>query len=111
VNGKGLPVKVFLLRQKLYLKAKREPAFRFYTLYEAVCRPDVLRAAWERVAANNGAPGVDAVSIEQVQNSEHGISGFLSEIESRRAGTQEPHLPPAAGEACVHPQGQRGSRR
>ena len=81
VNGKGLPGKVFLLRQKLYLKAKREPAFRFYTLYEAVCRPDVLRAAWEQVAANKGAPGVDGLSIEQVQKSEHGVSGFLSEIE------------------------------
>lgn len=81
VNGKGLPGKVFLLRQKLYLKAKREPGFRFYTLYEAVCRPDVLKAAWERVSANGGAPGVDGVSIEQVQNSDHGVSGFLSEIE------------------------------
>jgi RNA-directed DNA polymerase len=81
VNRKGLPGKVFLLRQKLYLKAKREPGFRFYTLYEAVYRPDVLRAAWELVAANDGAPGVDAVSIEQVQNSVHGVSGFLSEIE------------------------------
>jgi len=81
VNGKCLPGKVFLLRQKLYLKAKREPGFRFYSLYEAVCRPDVLRAAWEQVAANKGAPGVDNVSIEKVQSSEHGVSGFLSEIE------------------------------
>ena len=81
VNGKGLPGNVFLLRQKLYLKAKREPAFRFYTLYEAVCRPDVLRAAWEQVAANKGAPGVDGLSIEQVQKSERGVSGFLGEIE------------------------------
>jgi RNA-directed DNA polymerase len=81
VNGKGLPEKVFLLRQTLYLKAKREPGFRFYALYDRIHRPDVLRAAWEQVAANDGAPGVDDVSIEQVQNSEHGVSGFLSEIE------------------------------
>ncbi len=81
VNRKGLPEKIFLLRQKLYLKAKREPAFRFYTLYEAVCRSDVLRAAWERVAANGGASGVDGLSIKQVQESEDGVSGFLSEIE------------------------------
>ena len=81
VNSKGLPEKVFLLRQKLYLKAKREPGYRFYTLYEAVCRPDVLQAAWERVAANGGAPGVDHLSIEAVQKSDHGVSGFISEIE------------------------------
>jgi RNA-directed DNA polymerase len=86
VNGKGLPGKVFLLRQKLYLKAKREPAFRFYTLYEAICRPDVLQAAWEQVAGNDGGPGVDNVSIEQVQNSDHGVSGFLGEIEQSLKG-------------------------
>lgn len=91
VNFKGLPGKVFLLRQKLYLKAKREPGFRFYALYDRICRPDVLRAAWERVAANGGAPGVDNVSIEQVRNSEHGESGFLGEIEqSLKARTYRP---------------------
>jgi RNA-directed DNA polymerase len=86
VNDRFLPGKLFLLRQKLYLKAKREPGYRFYTLYEAVCRPDVLQAAWERVADNDGAPGVDGVSIEKVQNSEHGVSGFLSEIEQALKG-------------------------
>jgi RNA-directed DNA polymerase len=91
VNDRFLPGKLFLLRQKLYLKAKREPGYRFYTLYEAVCRPDVLQAAWERVADNDGAPGVDGVSIEKVQNSEHGVSGFLSEIEqSLMARTYQP---------------------
>jgi RNA-directed DNA polymerase len=60
-------------------------------LYEAVCRPDVLQAAWEQVAANEGAPGVDGVSIEQVQRSEHGVRGLLSEIEqSLKARTYRP---------------------
>jgi RNA-directed DNA polymerase len=73
-------------------------------LYEAVCRPDVLRAAWERVAANNGAPGVDGLSIKQVQESAHGVSGFLSEIEqSLKARSYRPqpvkrvHIPKANG--------------
>ena len=90
-NGRGLPEKVFLLRQTLYLKAKREPGFRFYALYDRIYRPDVLRAAWDRVAANGGAPGVDGVSIDQVQNGEHGIAGFLSEIhQSLKARTYRP---------------------
>jgi RNA-directed DNA polymerase len=80
-NGKGLPEKVFALRQTLYLKAKREPAFRFYALYDRIYRRDVLAAAWDRVVANGGAPGVDGLSIEQVQKSEHGEVGFLSEIQ------------------------------
>jgi len=91
VNGKGLPLKVFLLRQKLYLKAKREPAFRFYALYDRICRPDVLRAAWDRVADKGGSPGVDGVSIEKVQGSDHGVAGFLSETEqSLKAKTYRP---------------------
>jgi RNA-directed DNA polymerase len=84
-------VKVFQLRQTLYLKAKREPGFGFYALYDRIHRPDVLLAAWEQVASNDGAPGVDGVSIDQVRNSEHGVRGFLSEIEqSLKARTYRP---------------------
>jgi RNA-directed DNA polymerase len=91
VNGKGLPEKVFALRQTLYLKAKREPAFRFYALYDRIYRRDVLAAAWDLVAANDGAPGVDGLSIEQVQKSQHGVVGFLSEIhQSLKDRTYQP---------------------
>lgn len=81
VNDRGLPEKLFLFRQTLYLKAKREPGFRFYTLYDRIVRRDVLMAAWQRVSANGGAPGVDGLSIQKVIESEHGVSGFLNEIE------------------------------
>jgi RNA-directed DNA polymerase len=90
-NRKGLPEKVFLLRQKLYRKAKQEPGFRFYALYDRVCRADVLQAAWERVAANGGSPGIDGVRITDVIQSPTGISGFLQEIhESLKAKTYRP---------------------
>ena len=76
-----LPPSLQELRQKLGQKAKQQKHFRFYSLYGLVCREDVLAAAWAAVRRNNGAPGVDGVSIEQVAVTPESEAAFLKEIQ------------------------------
>lgn len=72
--------KISRLRQKLYQKAKREPRFRFYALYDRIYRRDVLEAAWEQVRRNKGAAGVDEVTIDQIVESEEGPERLVDEL-------------------------------
>jgi RNA-directed DNA polymerase len=60
--------KVRELQIKLYRKAKSEPEFRFYQLYDKVYRADVLLRAWLLAKANEGAPGVDGESFEDIES-------------------------------------------
>jgi RNA-directed DNA polymerase len=65
---------------KLSQKAKQEPKFRFYALYDRIYRRDVLRAAWDCIRKPRSAPGVDGVSFADIERSEGGVEGFLDQL-------------------------------
>ena len=92
--------KVRALQRVLYRAAKQDPARRFHAVYDHVARSDILWRAWSDVRANRGAPGVDGLSIEAVEES--GVAIFLGELAAALgAGTYRP-APLRRG---AHPQG------
>jgi RNA-directed DNA polymerase len=61
------PERIRTLQRKLYCKAKAEPAFRFYLLYDKIYRADILEHAYALARSNGGAPGVDGVSFAAIE--------------------------------------------
>jgi RNA-directed DNA polymerase len=82
-SGIQLPEKVSELRRKLGQKAKQEPKFRFYALYDRIYRPDVLLAAWWLVCRNSGAPGVDRVRIEDIEDHHAYLDKLREELRTK----------------------------
>lgn len=81
------PETIRTLQRKLYCKAKQEPGFRFYALYDKVFRADILGHAYALVRRNKGAPGFDGVTFEAIEGGE-GVEAFLAELrEDLRAKT------------------------
>ena len=72
------PISLQDLRRSLYVKAKAEPKWRFWGLYVHVCKLETLCEAYRMAKENNGAPGIDGVTLEAI--AESGGMGFLTQI-------------------------------
>src|SRR5246500_280323 len=83
----GDPVRA--LQHALYRAAKADPGRRFHALYDKISRSDVLWRAWVAVRSNNGAPGIDKITLAAVE--EYGVTRLLEELASElREGRYRP---------------------
>ncbi len=109
---RGVPADpVRALQHALYRAAKADPGRRFHTLYDKVRRRDVLQRAWATVRRNDGAPGIDKITLGQVE--EYGVDRLLGELEegryrplpARRVLIPKPGAPAGGAEAAFHSSG------
>lgn len=83
------PISLQDLRRKIYLKAKSEKAWRFWGLYVHICKMETLREAYKMAKKNNGAPGIDGVTFEDIE--ELGLEAFLEQMRDELvSGTYRP---------------------
>ena len=94
----GVPADpVRALQHALYRAAKADPGRRFHALHDKIIRSDVLWRAWVAVRRNNGAPGIDKITLAQVE--EYGVARLLGELASElRERRYRPHGRPAGAD-------------
>jgi hypothetical protein len=92
-NGPATPLeRVRKLQTPLQAKAKAEPAFRFYALWDKVCRSDVPEEAYRACRRNGGALGCDGTTFDQI--TAHGVDRWLEELRQELlAGRYQPKRP------------------
>jgi len=90
------------LRRKIYIKAKADTTHRFWGMYVHVCKMSTLQTAYQLVKRNNGAPGIDAVTFDDIEKS--GVESFLWGIQQeliqgtyRPSGNRIKEIPKANG--------------
>ena len=96
------PASVQKLQMALHAKAKAEPGFRFYALYDKISRDDILAHAWAQCRSNKGAPGVDGQDFADIEA--YGVQRWLGEL---ALALREESLPTGPYQTSVHPEGQR----
>src|SRR5258708_40162981 len=78
------PDKIRTFQRKLYCKAKAEPVFRFYVLYDKICREDILHHSYRLARANAGAPGAAAGPLER--SAEEGLGALMAVLVEQLGG-------------------------
>lgn len=101
------PEKIRRLQRKLYVKAKREPAYRFYLLYDKVWRADLLEHAYRLCRSNGGAAGVDGQTFADIEAAEGGAEAWLRTL---AAELREERYRPQAVRRVMIPKPDGGER-
>src|SRR5260370_38890862 len=97
------PISLQDLRRSLYVKAKAEPPWRFWGLYDHVCKMETLREAYRMARSNGGGPGIDGGTFEAIQGNGAGrfFGGILGELVTntyRPMRGREEEIPKEEGE-------------